>query len=62
MPLRSITPPKNGNRLSRMVRFLVDDRHGADSSSMIEMSAFLEVVEKYSDAGGIEKDVLAGLI
>jgi len=26
------------------------------------MSAFLEVVEKYSDAGGIEKDVLAGLI
>ena len=45
-----------------MVRFLVDDRHEADSSSMIEMSAFLEVVEKYSDAGGIEKDVLAGLI
>lgn len=45
-----------------MVRFLVDDRHGADSSSMIEMSALLEVVEKYSDAGGIEKDVLAGLI
>ena len=45
-----------------MVRIIVDDRHGADSSSVIEMSVFWEVLEKYSDAEGIEKVALVGLI
>ena len=45
-----------------MVRIIVDDRHGADSSSVIEMSVLGEVVEKYSDAGGVEKVALVGLI
>lgn len=45
-----------------MVRILVDDRLGADSSTLIEMSVFREVLEKYRNAGGVEKDALAGLI
>lgn len=45
-----------------MVRFIINHRHGAVSSSVVEMCALGEVVEKYSDAGGGEKVALVGLI
>ena len=45
-----------------MVRFIINHRHGAVSSSVVEMCALGEVVEKYSDAEGIEKVALVGLI